>query len=242
MNVYGYCRVSTLNQAENGESIDVQKRRIKGYAQMQGFDLKHIYIDRGVSGSKPLGDRKNGKNLLKVIQSGDSVISSKLDRVFRSAEDALATSKVLKKNNIGLHLLDLGGDVNNSGIGKFFFTVIAAFAELERDKTAERISEVKEDQRKRGKYLGGKKPFGYTVDEEGYLVEDYREQHIIVDMKRLRESGKGYLAISKLILEKHKYPLSHMGVKKILARKDNQGPIPKLKRTPIKQPIDKDKI
>jgi len=240
MNVYGYCRVSTLKQAENGESIDVQKRRIKGYAQMQGFDLKHIYVDRGVSGSKPLGVRKNGEKLLKIIQSGDAIISSKLDRVFRNAEDALATSKTLKKDNIELHLLDLGGDVNNSGIGKFFFTVIAAFAELERDKTAERISEVKADQRKMGKYLGGKKPFGFTVDEVGFLVEDHYEQQIIVDMRKLRKRGKGYLAISKLILENHGYPLSHMGVKKILARPENQKPLPKLKRIPLKKSVTKE--
>ena len=32
MAIYGYCRVSTLKQADEGESLDVQRRQIEGYA------------------------------------------------------------------------------------------------------------------------------------------------------------------------------------------------------------------
>src|SRR3954453_12379520 len=51
---YGYCRVSTMMQGEEGESLDVQARRIEGYAHMQGLPLCRTFVDRGVSGSKPL--------------------------------------------------------------------------------------------------------------------------------------------------------------------------------------------
>jgi hypothetical protein len=32
---YGYARVSTVHQADEGESLDVQQRQLAGYAQMQ---------------------------------------------------------------------------------------------------------------------------------------------------------------------------------------------------------------
>jgi DNA invertase Pin-like site-specific DNA recombinase len=37
MAVYGYCRVSTARQASEGESLDVQRRQVEGYAHMHGL-------------------------------------------------------------------------------------------------------------------------------------------------------------------------------------------------------------
>ncbi len=89
MAVYGYARVSTSRQAEDGESLDVQQRTITGYAMMQGLGLDRVFIERGVSGSKPLADRPEGAALLAALRPGDAVVTAKLDRMFRSALDAL---------------------------------------------------------------------------------------------------------------------------------------------------------
>ena len=62
--VYGYARVSTVMQADEGESLDVQQRTIAGYAQMHGLAVERVFVERGVSGSKPLGDRPQGAALL----------------------------------------------------------------------------------------------------------------------------------------------------------------------------------
>ena len=51
MAIYGYVRVSTAMQADNGESLDAQRRQVEGYAMQQGWDLDHVYVERGVSGS-----------------------------------------------------------------------------------------------------------------------------------------------------------------------------------------------
>jgi putative DNA-invertase from lambdoid prophage Rac len=56
MAVYGYCRVSTIRQADEGESLAVQRRQIDGYAHMQGLKLSRVFVERGISGSKPLTD------------------------------------------------------------------------------------------------------------------------------------------------------------------------------------------
>ena len=54
MAVYGYVRVSTDRQADEGESLTAQQRTIEGYAMMQGTPVDHVFVERAVSGSKPL--------------------------------------------------------------------------------------------------------------------------------------------------------------------------------------------
>jgi putative DNA-invertase from lambdoid prophage Rac len=46
--VNGYARVSTACQAREGESLDVQRRQIDGYAHMQGLTLEKVFTERGV--------------------------------------------------------------------------------------------------------------------------------------------------------------------------------------------------
>src|SRR5690349_1095873 len=118
MSTYGYCRVSTTRQADEGESLDVQKRMIEGYALMQGRRIDRVFVERGVSGSKPISERPEGKALLAVLQPGDVVITAKLDRMFRSALDALDVLGQLKEQGVSLHMIDLGGDVTGNGISK----------------------------------------------------------------------------------------------------------------------------
>src|ERR1019366_219358 len=118
MAVYGYTRVSTGRQAEEGESLGTQKRTLEGYAMMQGFAIDHVFVERGVSGPKALTDRPEGSKLLAGLKPGDVVLTPKLDRMFRSALDALDVLAKLQKAGISLHMIDLGGDVTGNGISK----------------------------------------------------------------------------------------------------------------------------
>ena len=54
---------------------------------------------------------------------------------------------------------------------------VPAFAEAERDGIRERIGQVKADQKARGRYLGGKVPFGFRIGESGDLVEGRKRAH-----------------------------------------------------------------
>jgi putative DNA-invertase from lambdoid prophage Rac len=168
--IYGYCRVSTLKQASEGESLDVQRRQIQGYCLMHNLTLADVLIEEGVSGSVPVEERPVGGALFAKLERGDIVIAAKLDRLFRSALDALKVVESLKGRGVKLHLLDLGGDIAGNGISKLFLTIAAAFAEAERDRIRERIGQVKADQRARGRYLGGSVPFGYRLGDDGELA------------------------------------------------------------------------
>lgn len=195
MAVYGYGRVSTSRQASEGESLEVQERTVAGYALMHGLTLARTFIERGVSGSVPLGDRPEGAAMLAALRPGDVVITAKLDRMFRSALDALDVLARLKSRGVGLHMIDLGGDVTGNGISKLVFTILSAVAEAERDRIRERITQVKQDQKGRNRYLGGKVPFGFCVGADGALHPDPDKQEAMRMACRLRAEGKPLRAI-----------------------------------------------
>ena len=215
MAIYGYCRVSTVRQATEGESLEVQQRQIEGYAHMHGLTLVGVVVEEGVSGSVPVAERPAAGPLFAKLTKGDVVVAPKLDRLFRSALDALKVVEDLKKRGVALHLLDLGGDISGNGLSKLFLTIAAAFAEAERDRIRERIGQVKADQKARGRYLGGKVPFGFCRGEGGELVEATSEQEAIQEIVVLRAQGKALRAIAEAMQAKG-YRISHEGVAGVL--------------------------
>jgi putative DNA-invertase from lambdoid prophage Rac len=195
-------------------------KRIDGYAMMNGLTLDSIFVERGVSGSKPVGERPEGARLLAGLKAGDVVITPKLDRMFRSALDALDVLGRLKDRGVSLHMIDLGGDVTGNGVSKLVFTILSAVAEAERDRIRERIRDVKADQRKRQRYLGGIVPFGWRIGEDGALVEVPEQQRAIHRIIELRRAGLSLRSISTAI-RKEGIRLSHEGVKNVLTAAEN---------------------
>src|SRR5712671_535245 len=165
--VYGYVRVSTSEQAIAGLSLETQQQQITGYCMIKGWAVAEFFVEAGVSGSIPLADRPEGQRLLATLQPGDTVITAKLDRAFRSAADALGTLEQLKEDKIGLHMIDLGGDVTGNGISKLVFTILSEVAENERDAIRERVREAKRYRVTQKLFNGGKRPFGFDVIEDG---------------------------------------------------------------------------
>lgn len=218
MTVYGYARVSTERQADEGVSLEEQIRRIEGRALEQGWLIAETFIERGISGSVPLGDRPEGARLVAVLQPGDVVIAAKLDRMFRSAWDALNVIRDFQRRRISLWLLDLGGDVSGDDIAKLVLTILAAIAEFERKRIGERIRDAKRHQRRTGQYLGGDRPFGWRIGEDGALIEDKAEQSALAEMRDLRVAGGSYRSIAAHIKKTRGIQISHQGVKRALAR------------------------
>jgi putative DNA-invertase from lambdoid prophage Rac len=214
---YGYCRVSTLRQVNEGESLDVQRRQIEGYVHMHGLAVDEIIVEEGVSGSIPVVERPAGGALFAKLASGDTIISPKLDRLFRSALDALTVVEDLKRRGVSLHLLDLGGDISGNGMSKLFLTIAAAFAEAERDRIRERVSQVKADQKARGRYLGGILPFGFKRGDGGELVPVEADQKAIREMVTLRGQGLALRAIAD-VMRANGVQVSHEGVRAALAQ------------------------
>lgn len=213
MGIYGYVRVSTLQQANEGESLDTQLRQIQSYSVLKGFDipLENFITERGVSGSLEFEKRPEGGKLFNQLVSGDILIFSKLDRAFRNTRNALNTLHELKQRGISVHFIDLGGDVTNDGIGSVIFTILSAFATFERERIATRIREVKQVQKSDGKFLGGFTKFGYKV-EDAKLIPNPEEQVIIREMKDMKRRGMSLRRISTWLNRAHGVQMSHSTV------------------------------
>ncbi|MEU7054734.1 recombinase family protein [Streptomyces sp. NPDC046197] len=93
-------------------------------------------------------DKASGKNAdragllaaLDYMREGDILTVWKLDRLGRSTKDVLTIAEDLHARGIALRILTgtLAGSYSPRGEGKFFFTMMVAFAELERDMIVER--------------------------------------------------------------------------------------------------------
>jgi len=213
MAIFGYIRVSTLQQANEGESLETQLRQIQSYSVLKGFDipLENFITEKGVSGSLEFEKRPEGGRVFNQLASGDVLIFSKLDRAFRNTRNALNTLHELKQRGISVHFIDLGGDVTNDGIGSVIFTILSAFATFERERIATRIREVKQVQKAEGKFLGGFTRFGYRVSEEK-LEKDIDQQKIINEMKDMRRRGMSLRRISLWLDKAHQIKMSHSTV------------------------------
>jgi putative DNA-invertase from lambdoid prophage Rac len=177
--------------------------------------LDEIVVEEGVSGFMPVSERVKGGALFVKLKAGDVVIAPKFDCLFRSLLDALRVVEDLKKRGVSLHLLDLGGDISGNGLSKLFQTIAAAFAEAERDRIRERIGQVKADQKARGRYLGGGRPFGFQLGADGDLVPHEDEQKAISQMRRLQAKGTSLRAISQAMQAKG-FSINHDGVARVL--------------------------
>jgi DNA invertase Pin-like site-specific DNA recombinase len=186
---------------------------------MNGLVLDHVYVEGGVSGSVPLSDREQGAALLAILKPGDAVVTAKLDRMFRSALDALDVLAKLKARNVSLHMIDLGGDVTGNGISKLVFTILSAVAEAERDRIRERVTSMKQDQKRRGRYLGGIKPWHCEVGADGALVPVAERVAAVGDMQVMRAAGQSLRTIAAAMTARG-FALSHEGVKGVLGRSD----------------------
>lgn len=207
--IYFYGRVSRMKQVE-GESLEVQFEKCRGYVKsVMKEDISRKFVERGVSGVKRFADRIKGKKLLEIVKDGDTIIGSKLDRLWRSSLDCLNTIELLKSKGVKVIVLDLQGEITSSnGFSRFFLTIISSFAEMERDRIRERIVEIKESQKRQGKYLGGRVKYGYKVIDGGFCVEDEKEQKIIDSIQVFTQEKMTLSQIQQKIEEQYKTTLN----------------------------------
>jgi DNA invertase Pin-like site-specific DNA recombinase len=217
---FAYVRVSTDEQAATGQSLQVQEQQLRGWAMQHGRTIDEVMVEAGISGGVPLQDRPQGGRLYQMARKGDSIVASKLDRMFRSAGDCLTVVETFRKRGVSLYLLDLNGgadDVSGSGIARLFLTIVGAFAEFERDRIGERIRSTKRRQKAAGEYSGGRVMFGYRVGDGRNLAPVETQQQAIETMRALRAEGRSLRAIADEITAGG-VPISHMGVRQALAR------------------------
>jgi site-specific DNA recombinase len=188
-----YIRVSTEEQARGGVSLDAQEATLRAYCTMRGLEVAELVVDAGVSAGAPLSTRAGGARVLDLARRGHvaGVVATKLDRLFRDCGDCLAVTREWDGAQIALHLVDLGGQSidTSSAMGRFFLTVMAGAAELERGMVAERTVAAMAHVKAQGRRVGAV-PYGSSLAPDGRtLVDDEVEQAVIREARELRAAG-----------------------------------------------------
>ena len=152
--VFIYLRVSTTEQAEEGYSLSEQEYRLRKLCEANDWILVKIYTDGGFSGGNT--DRPALQEMIKAIEKGeaDMVLVDKLDRLSRSQYDTLhLIKKVFEANNVAFVSRAESFDTSTP-FGRAMVGILAVFAELERERIKERMSEGREGRAKEGKWRG----------------------------------------------------------------------------------------
>ncbi|WP_141503829.1 recombinase family protein [Paenibacillus luteus] len=152
--IYGYARVSTV-----GQDLEAQIQ------QLEANGVQKIYSEK-FTGTKK--ERPEFTQLLDVLQSGDTLIITKLDRFARSTVDAITTVKELFSRGVRIHVLNMG-IIEDTVTGRLILTIFSGFAEFERDMIVERTQEGKAIAKQKEGFKEGR-PKSYTEKQLNHAV------------------------------------------------------------------------
>ncbi len=187
----GYVRVSTEEQAKDGESLRRQETMIRAEAERQGWELLAVLRDEGISGGKSASKRAGFAALVAMVKAkaADVVIVADLSRLSRSQKDTLIfLEDVCGPAKARLYTLDKGHVENKTVSGTMDLTLKALLAEVYRKEISEKTLRAMQFKRQRGEKLGGDVPFGFEA-VGGKLVTSESEQAVIRLVQQQRRRG-----------------------------------------------------
>lgn len=167
-----YIRVSTDQQAREGDSLREQEETLMAYIR-DHEDMVHAgtYIDEGISGQKL--DREEFQQLMRDVQDRkiDQIIFTKLDRWFRSLRHYLNTQAVLDKYSVSWKAVHQPYFDTSTAYGRAFVSQSMTWAELEAQNTSDRIKNVFSSKIRNGEVVSGKQPLGYKIEGKRLAVD-----------------------------------------------------------------------
>jgi len=150
---YGYCRVSTKSQ-----QVEKQKHFLLEYGHENNFSFEEIF--EVVLSSRKTTKERDIDKLINLVNSGDKIYITKLDRLGRNVREVLELIDLLKSKQITLHIIKdniIIDPSKNDPITAMYLTLLSGFAQLERDFISERTKAGLEKARAEGKMLGKSK-------------------------------------------------------------------------------------
>lgn len=145
--LYGYARVSTRGQI-NGNSLEEQRQQLVDAGCECVIEEQYT----GTTMDRPELDR-----VLSKLQSGDTLMVTKLDRLARSATEGAKLIKKLIDKGINVNILNMG-KVDERPQGRLMLHILLAFAEFERDMIVERTQAGKAIARTKAGFREGRPP------------------------------------------------------------------------------------
>jgi site-specific DNA recombinase len=188
MQVYGYCRVSTEDQAREGVSLAVQAEKITAYTVVKDWTLLEIIQDDVTA--KHLR-RPGVQRLLSLVEAGlvDVAIIYKLDRLTRSVADLDKLMKLFERKSVALVSLQESLDATTA-TGRLMMNLLASVSQWEREVIGERTKDAMQHLKAQGKRYCHV-VFGERPEEAATLMWMQAERH----------AGRSFAAIATRLNE-----------------------------------------
>ena len=163
---YGYMRVSTADKQE----FTRQEFLLKEYNLDKVFEEK-------ISGTKKACGREEFAKMVECLKSGDEIYFESMSRMARSMQDLIDTTNFLVKTKkvkvvFIKENLAIGGGNGLDAMGALIFNIMGAFAQFERDLTADRTKQALSALKANGVKLGAPCKYG---EEDMALVKEMHE-------------------------------------------------------------------
>lgn len=177
---FAYARVSTRKQSRDGNGLEEQIIQLK----IAGYDELIVEEFTGSTTKRPKLDA-----LIQRLQTGDTLIVTKLDRFARSAAEGLSLINDLLARGVNVFILNMGL-IDNTPIGKLITTILLAIAEFERDMIIERTQAGKEIARSKNGFREGRPPIDqkrkdFAVD---LILNQHKTYREVVELTGLSKS------------------------------------------------------
>ena len=164
---YGYARVSTL-----GQSLEEQRDDLERY----GVEPENLFEDKFTGRSM---DRPGLEKLKGVVKKGDVIAVTKLDRLGRRTKDVLELIDWCRDKGVTLDIQNVGRlkPDEDDPTTRLLWTMLAAFADMERDLIVQRTQEGKAIARKDPNWREGRPRI--TTTHKDHKIVDYAASHSV---------------------------------------------------------------
>lgn len=180
------CAIYTRKSCEEGleqdfNSRDAQREACEAFIKSQKHEgwslIEKQYNDGGFSGGTM--ERPAFKELLKDIENDkiDIVVVYKVDRLTRSLMDFSKIIDVFDRHKTSFVSITQQFNTTTS-IGRLTLNILLSFAQFEREVTGEKIRDKIAASKKKGMWMGGKVPLGYSKEDKKLVVHNEDAQKV----------------------------------------------------------------
>lgn len=213
-----YVRVSTEEQAINGDSLRTQREELTKYALKNGFHIYGIYEDDGFSATNL--KRPALQRLLKDVEQNkiNRILITKLDRLSRGVRNYYKVLDVLDEHGVFWQTIFEKYD-SSTASGRLHINIMLSVAENESAQTSERIRSVFKTKVESKELISGKIPIGLKRQDKKLVIDENKKQIILDAFQFYKETTSAYQTFQKLDLKYPELQFNYMRVYRILTNK-----------------------
>lgn len=213
-----YVRVSTEEQAINGDSLRTQREELTRYAINNGFHIYGIYEDDGFSATNL--KRPALQRLLKDVEQNkiNRILITKLDRLSRGVRNYYKVLDVLDEHEVFWQTIFEKYDSSTAN-GRLHINIMLSVAENESAQTSERIKSVFKTKVENKEVIAGKIPIGLKKENKKLIIDEDKKQVILDAFRFYKETTSAYQTFQKLDLKYPELQLNYMRTYRILTNK-----------------------